>query len=53
MPPVKEEIDVSVSDKLLIRMLKIRLNMNDCINRGYVIDGFPSSYQTAAKLFKC
>lgn len=51
--PIKEDIHVSVSDKLLIRMLKIRLNMNDCINRGYVIDGFPNSHQTASKLFKC
>ncbi len=26
--------------------------MNDCINRGYVIDGYPSSYKEADWLFK-
>jgi adenylate kinase family enzyme len=51
--PVKEDLYVTVSDKMLIKMLKTRLNMNDCINRGYVIDGFPNSHQTASKLFKC
>jgi adenylate kinase family enzyme len=51
-PPVKEDITVTVPDKILVKMFKLRLNMNDCLNRGYVIDGFPDSYKNACKFYE-
>lgn len=38
-------------DELLLRAYKYRLEKNDCFNRGFVIDGFPKTYQHARGVF--
>lgn len=34
-------------DELLVKAYKWRLESNDCVNRGFIIDGFPKSYDIA------
>ena len=34
-----------------MRCFKWRLSQKDCLNRGYVLDGYPKSYKFARKLF--
>jgi adenylate kinase len=41
-----------LSDELIIKCLKGRLALNDCLNRGYVLDAYPRSFDDANKLFK-
>jgi len=36
---------------MLDEAVRWRLNQNDCQNRGYVLDGFPRSYQDAVGVF--
>ena len=39
--------EVRVPDELLWDVLKLKLNENDCRNRGYILDGFPRIYKDA------
>lgn len=36
---------------MLIKCYQWRLNRNDCLNRGYVLDNFPKNYDTCRGLF--
>ena len=47
----EEKIIPRLSDELIAKCLKIRLTQNDCLNRGYVLDAFPKSYDNCRKLF--
>ena len=40
-----------MTDEFLIKCFKWRLLQNDCLNRGYILDGFPRSYKNARHLF--
>jgi adenylate kinase len=51
-----EEVDrdslvVRLPDDILFKLLQERLNENACRNRGYVLDGFPRSYNNAQFIF--
>lgn len=35
-----------------MKLLKMRLGKNDCLNRGYILDGVPRTYKQAELLFK-
>ena len=37
--------------ELINEAVRWRLNQNDCQNRGYVLDGYPRSYQEADGVF--
>ncbi len=37
--------------KVLYRVIKWRLNQNDCMNRGYILDNFPNFKEEAATAF--
>ena len=37
--------------ELLNEAFRWRLSQNDCQNRGYVLDGYPTSYETAKGVF--
>jgi adenylate kinase family enzyme len=50
--PTKEKIKVAYPLGLLVKMIAQRLRMNDCVNRGYVLDGLPDSFAMASRLFK-
>jgi len=41
----KDSLPIRVPDDIIYQLLKIRLNENDCRNRGYVLEGFPRSYE--------
>lgn len=52
MPPFdSEKVDVRLPDELVYKCLKWRLSQNDCLNRGYILDGYPKKYQDAKELF--
>lgn len=38
-------------DELMNEAVRWRLNQNDCQNRGYVLDGYPYSYDQASGVF--
>lgn len=40
-----------ISQDLLSEAVRWRLSQNDCQNRGYVLDGYPISYQTTRDVF--
>lgn len=43
--------DKKIPSKLLSEAFRWRMGQNDCQNRGYVLDGYPISYQTATDVF--
>lgn len=38
-------------DEFLYKILKKRLNDNECKNRGYILSGFPRNYDDACSVF--
>lgn len=42
---VKKRFNVRLPNSFLYKLLRSRLNENDCRNRGYVLDGFPRSFK--------
>jgi adenylate kinase len=48
----KEYMDkgVLVPDELVISLLEDRLNQNDCVERGFILDGYPRNVAQAAAL---
>jgi adenylate kinase len=38
-------VSVRIPDEFIFKLLQMRLRENDCRNRGYVLDGFPRSYE--------
>ena len=47
-----DKLEVELTEELLIKIYQKELSTNICLNRGYVLDGFPYNYKTAFKLFK-
>jgi len=43
--------DKKIPSALLSEAFRWRMGQNDCQNRGYVLDGYPISYQTATDVF--
>lgn len=46
-----DKIIPRLPDDLLSKAYKLRLEKNDCFNRGFVLDGFPRTYENAKTLF--
>ena len=46
-----DNMKARIPDDLLYKMYKIRLKQNDCINRGYILDGYPRSHKDALGIF--
>ena len=40
-----------LSSELMSEAFRWRLSQTDCQNRGYVLDGYPKSYQQAQEVF--
>ena len=40
-----------VPSEMMSEAFRWRLSQNDCQNRGYILDGYPVSYQTAKEVF--
>jgi len=46
-----EKIIPRLPDELLCKAYKYRLEKNDCFNRGFVLDGFPRTYEQSKGVF--
>ena len=38
-------------DDIIIKLIRRKLKMNICLNRGYILDGYPRGYKNAKELF--
>lgn len=47
----REKLVVRLPNEILYKLLRIRLNENNCRNRGYVLSGFPRSFKDAQYIF--
>jgi len=47
----KDSLPIRLPDDIIQNILKIRLNDNDCRNRGYILDGYPRTHENAQHLF--
>jgi len=47
----RDGLKVRIPDDILYKLLKIRLNENDCRNRGYILDGFPRNHDDCQNIF--
>lgn len=47
----RDSLSVRVPDKLLDLILRNRLAANACRNRGYILDGYPKTYDDACRSF--
>ena len=48
---IESKKDGRIDDQLLIRIYKDYLKSMKCQNQGYVLDGFPKTYEQAKELF--
>ena len=44
-------LPIRIPNDIIYKLLITRLNENDCRNRGYVLDGFPRTYQDSQNIF--
>ena len=47
----RDSLSIRVPDKLLDLILRNRLAANACRNRGYILDGYPKTYDDACRSF--
>ena len=47
----RESLKIRLPDEILYKLLKLELSRNDCRNRGYILDGYPRTYQNACEVF--
>jgi len=47
----KLSLPIRIPDDIIYRLLKNRLNENDCRNRGYVLDGYPRTHKDSQNIF--
>lgn len=40
-----------LTDNMLYEIVRHRLNLSDCLNRGYILDGYPRSVADANEIF--
>ncbi len=48
----ENDLEIELSERILLKLYKNEISKNLYINRGYILDGFPTNYKTAFKLFK-
>jgi adenylate kinase len=47
----REGLPIRVPDDIIYKLMILRLNENDCRNRGYILDGYPRSYEDCQHIF--
>jgi len=47
----REELFVRLEEKWIYKLMREKLNENDCRNRGFVLDGYPRTFNDACKVF--
>jgi adenylate kinase family enzyme len=50
-PVVERVFNPRIPDEMLYKILKQRLNENDCKNKGYIIDGYPRNFINCQHIF--
>jgi adenylate kinase len=50
-PVVEKVYNPRIPEDFLYKILKKRLNENDCKNKGYVLDGYPRSFANCQHIF--
>jgi len=48
---VEDDYIPRLNDEMLYEILRYRLNLSDCLNRGYILDGYPRSYNDSVEIF--
>lgn len=52
IPPFDpEKVVPRLPDEMLAKIYGWRLEQNDCRNRGFVLDGYPTTYEQASHIF--
>jgi adenylate kinase len=51
-PPFDDHMYYRFNDEMMVRMLKRRLQENDAVVYGFIVDGFPKNYAQAKELFE-
>jgi len=47
----KDSLAIRVPNDIIYKLITMRLKENDCRNRGYILDGFPRSYDDCCNIF--
>ena len=47
----EEDYVPRLTDELVYEIIKYRLNLSDCLNRGYILDGYPRSVTDSNEIF--
>lgn len=47
----RDSLPIRVPDEFIYKLMILRLNENDCRNRGYILDGYPRSYEDCCHIF--
>jgi adenylate kinase len=47
----RDSLPIRVPDDIIYKLMIVRLSENDCRNRGYILDGFPRSYEDCQNIF--
>lgn len=47
----KESRPIDETMKVLYRVMKWRLNQNDCMNRGFILDNYPLNIEEVSWIF--
>ena len=47
-----EKIKARIPEDFMMKLLKMRLGKNDCMNRGYILNGVPKTFKQAELIFK-
>jgi hypothetical protein len=50
-PFLEDKVQPILNDELVYKCFEWRLSQNDCLNRGYVLDGYPRTYDNAKNIF--
>ena len=50
-PPLDIKQYLRLPDELVIKILQARLDSDDCLSKGYVLDGYPKNYEQATLVF--
>ena len=50
-PPLDLNEYNKLPNELLIKIIKKKINSNQCVSRGYIFDGFPKSYDDCKELY--
>ena len=51
VPPLDKKQYLCLANELVIKILQARLDLDDCLNKKYVLDGYPKNYEQTTLVF--